>query len=393
MTLAVPSRTARGSARRTVRGVLGLLATLLAGSLAAHAAEAAADGPREPVKQDRRLDSPAPKNSRPAQSAMLALALTDRRIIGAGERGLVAYSDDCGAHWQQGSVPLGVTLTALQMVDSMTGWAIGHGGAILATHDGGAHWQKQLDGRAIAQLALEAARRKMATANSPGFQQALRDADRLVADGPDKPLFAMHFWSSKRGIVVGAYGLALITEDGGVNWQWIADRVPNPKGLHLYGLLARGDEITIVGEQGFAVQSIDGGRQFQPVASPYAGSWFGIVGKNPGSESEALVYGLRGHVFGMTKGAFEPTRIEGPSASVLTALPRSDASTLLFDAEGQVYELSRAQQRAKLLGASPVGPVLSAASGCNGLLLAGLRGIALVDPVSLIPTSEKKRSQ
>ncbi|NVD69597.1 glycosyl hydrolase [Duganella sp. BJB1802] len=372
-----PGRRCTALARRAGAALMVLCA------LGAGSAGAASGG--QGAGPDPRLDQAAAPALRPAQSAMLAVGLAGTRVVAAGERGIILHSDDCGGTWRQARVPASVTLTALYFIDERQGWAIGHGGIVLVTRDAGATWQKQLDGLAIAKLALASAQERMRGENTPDAQRALSDAERLMTDGADKPLFALHFWTPQRGMVVGAYGLALMTEDGGAHWQWVGGRIPNPKGLHLYGLWAREDQIYLVGEQGMVLRSGDGGRQFQVLSTPYAGSYFGVTSTSRGNRPELAIYGLRGHAFRI---ATATNSIEGMNvgvqASVLSMLPRVDGGTLLFDADGQVVELAESGRDAKVLGSSPVGPVLGAVSACGGkLVVAGLRGLAAVDPVAM----------
>lgn len=382
MKRAAPPRSLRHRSIELSRGVAVMVMTLCALSAGAQVAGAAAD---------RRLDVPPSATARAEQSVMLAVAPAGHRLVVAGERGLIIHSDDCGASWQQARVPVGVTLTALHFVDDRQGWAVGHGGVVLVTHDAGATWQKQLDGRTIAQLALAAAKAHAAAGGSAETQRALRDAERLVVDGPDKPLFAVHFWSPLRGMVVGAYGLALVTEDGGAHWQWMADRIPNPKGLHLYGLWAHDNRVYVAGEQGLVAHSDDGGQRFQSVASPYTGSYFGIAGTSRENAAELVLYGLRGHAFQLSAqtNVLQPLDV-GVPASVLTVLPRADGGALLFDADGQVVELRSGQKSARPIGSSPVGPVLGAAAACGSkVVVAGLRGVALIDAASMTAAGAK----
>lgn len=358
-------RRSTGALRRAAR-VLGLLA-------AAQAATAAGTPEAAAKFDDLRLKVPAAPTARAAGSAMLAVATAGTRLLAAGERGLLIRSDDCGRSWAQSEVPVSVTLTALRFVDGRQGHALGHAGVVLGTDDGGAHWRLLLDGHRIALAALAAA--------AGGSAEARANAERLVADGPDKPLFALHFWTPQRGIVVGAYGIALATQDGGQNWQWIGERIPNPKGLHLYGLWVQGDQVTVVGEQGFVARSDDGARSFNRVASPYAGSFFGLASLGG---DDLLVYGLRGNAFLLSTrtpaGAMRPVAT-GLQAVLVTAQPTPDGGALLFDGDGRMLTLQGAAHTVQPAGASPVGPVLGSAlpTGCgDAVALAGLRGVSVI---------------
>lgn len=362
-------------------GLCALSAGVHAVEPAVEQASVAATDKKVAVAADRRLDFAVAPTNRLMQSAMLAVATAGRRVVAVGERGLIGYSDDCGANWKQASVPVGVTLTALKFVDDRTGWAVGHGGVILVTHDAGATWQKQLDGRALAQLAL--AKAKESTA--PDASRLLRDAERLVADGPDKPLFAVHFWTPQRGFVAGAYGITLVTEDGGAHWEWASDRVPNPAGSHLYGIWVHEHQVYMVGEQGLVVHSTDDGRHFKALTAPYAGSYFGIVADSEGHASNAVIFGLRGHAFQLVSesNTFKPVAVD-VQAGLLSMLPRTDGNSLLFDADGQILELQKDLSSAKLIGMSQVGPVLGVTRACgSNLVFAGLRGLMRVDPKML----------
>ncbi len=252
---------------------------LLASTLVAEAALA------QPPLVDP-VTRPALMAPRAAQAVLLAVATAGSRQIAVGERGIALWSDDGGKSWQQAVVPVSVTLTAVSFPTDKLGWAVGHGGVVLHTADGGQTWMRQLDGRMAAQIEARAAQ-----ASGDSARQAA--ARRLLSDGPDKPLLAVHFWSARRGLAVGAYGLAFGTEDGGQTWTSWADRIPNQKGLHLNALYAFDDIIALAGEQGLLLRSTNGGKSFQLLDSPYRGSWFALTGQR----RRLLVAGLRGNVF------------------------------------------------------------------------------------------------
>jgi hypothetical protein len=148
------------------------------------------------------------------------------RIVAVGERGIILLSDDNGKRWQQADVPVSVTLTAVRFADARNGVAVGHAGVVLTTSDGGAHWQRVLDGQQLAALALQAA--KAAAGATRIRRRPCRDAERLVADGADKPLLDVCLLPHNRILAVGAYGLAFASEDGGRTWSWM-DRIAIPK--------------------------------------------------------------------------------------------------------------------------------------------------------------------
>lgn len=301
----------------TRRGVLrGAAGTLLAAPVLTQAA--GVSGP---------LQRAATVLRDPARAALTGLAQAGQRLVAVGERGAVLLSDDAGAHWRQAkAVPVSVTLTAVQFVTPLLGWALGHQGVVLHSRDGGETWQRQLDGADIAKLIQQAAQ-------ASGDAKAQTEAQRLVDEGADKPLLALHFADERTGWVVGAFNLALRTQDGGKTWQSVNLRLPNPKGAHLYALHRAGDVLLIAGEQGLLLHSRDGGERFERVTTPYSGSFFGVTQETSGAW---LVAGLRGNVLRSSDGGQHWAALASPIPASVTAMLR--------DAQGEVWLMNQAGQ-------------------------------------------------
>jgi photosystem II stability/assembly factor-like uncharacterized protein len=344
-------------------------ALCLAGGSASWAACAAA----EPTSRFDALKRPALAVRQPAKAALLAVAATSARIVGVGERGVVALSDDAGKSWRQAqSVPTSNTLAAVRFVDDRTGWAVGHGGVILATTDGGERWVRQADGGVLAAGAqtMAASRAAAGDARAPAL---LKESALLVADGPDKPLFDLHFMDARRGVAVGAYNLFFETIDGGKTWTSALDRLDNPKAHHLYAMRVRGDTWLLAGEQGLLFRSLDGGKTFQRLASPYAGSWFALAVSERG---EWILAGLRGHVFRSTDDGSSWARIDGaPPASFISAATLQDGRVLLANQAGQIFTYQGSD--ALIPWPAPNLPALSQVLPLAGgdLLAVGLAGV------------------
>lgn len=263
----------------------------------------------------------------PARAVLLAAARAGDRIVAVGERGIVALSDDGGARWRQAAVPVSVSLTSVRFADARHGVATGHGGIVLTTADGGQSWSRRLDGRQAAQIALEAAR-------GSGNPVQVAAAERLVADGADKPFFDTVLFDAQRFLVVGAYGLAFTTEDGGARWQAWMPRLDNPKALHLHAARRAGDTLLIAGEQGLLLRSDDAGRSFKRLVSPYRGSWFTAELPTPG---EMLVAGLRGNAWRSTDGGATWSQLTAPTpASFVASTLGKDGALLLANQAGLV---------------------------------------------------------
>jgi photosystem II stability/assembly factor-like uncharacterized protein len=240
------------------------------------------------------LTSPAAHSPHANRYLMNAVALAGSKVVASGERGLIMLSDDGGTRWRQAKlVPVSVTLNRLFFVNEKTGWAVGHGGIVLGTNDGGENWSVLLDGARAAQLESDAAQAD--SGNSP----RQKSAKRMVTEGPDKPFFDVHFRDEMNGIVIGAYGMLFVTDDGGKHWTSGMDRLDPPVERHLYSIQMVEQDIYITGEQGLLYQSTDGGRKFQALATPAKGTLFGLISTKTG---HLLAYGLRGAIFRLDPG-------------------------------------------------------------------------------------------
>jgi photosystem II stability/assembly factor-like uncharacterized protein len=171
------------------------------------------------------LEQPAITSVMATRSVMLSVANAGSRLVAVGERGFIILSDDNGLTWKQVSSPVSLTLVKVRFVDDCEGWAVGHAGVVLHSADGGQSWSRQLDGVEGAQLELEDARQQAARADHEvNAEERLAQAQQLVDDGPDMPLLDVLFFNARDGIVVGAYGLAFATRDGGTTWQSMRGR-------------------------------------------------------------------------------------------------------------------------------------------------------------------------
>lgn len=309
------------------------------------------------------------------QAVFIDLTRAGERLVAVGERGLIALSDDQGQGWRQAVVPVSVSLTAVQFADTQHGWAVGHGGVILATRDGGESWQVQLNGIQAAQLQLDAARNELADAtDANAAQERIQTAERLLAEGPDKPFFALAFIDAQHGLVVGAYGLAVRTDDGGATWSSVVGRIDNPAGLHLYAVTHQGNDWFLAGEQGYLARSTDAGRSFQTLNSPYSGTFYTLVSEPEGA---LVVAGLKGHAFiSYDHGArFEPMPVPVP-VSFSGAIPLKEGGVLLANQGGMLFRTTR-EGALKPFGKPlnmPVSSVVQAADG--SLVVAGFTGLS-----------------
>jgi photosystem II stability/assembly factor-like uncharacterized protein len=202
-------------------------------------------------------EHPAPPARLASKGLLLDLARAGDRIVAVGDHGIVVVSDDEGVSWTQTSVPVQSMLTSVSFADPDHGWAGGHGGVLLATADGGLTWEK---------------------VENP-----------TVEDDSFLDILAL---SRQHIIAVGAYGLYCESHDGGATWK---TRYVLEEDTHINRLFfTRTGEILLAGESGTLALSTDAGKTWNPIASPYQGSLFGLIELTGG---RWLIHGLRGHVY------------------------------------------------------------------------------------------------
>lgn len=317
------------------------------------------------------LQRPALQVKQPERSVLLALARAGAPLIAVGERGVIVRSEDLGKTWQQVPSPVSVTLTMVRFADAQNGVAVGHGGTVLTTQDAGLSWQLRLDGKQLAAIALRDA--------SDNTQRT--NAERLAADGPDKPFLDVLLWDARRMLVVGAYGLAYFSPDGGSTWHSWTTRLPNPRAMHWYVARRAGDTVLLAGEQGLLVRSDDDGKTFSALETPYRGSWFaGEI--QPGGR--ITLAGLRGNLW-QSQGAgshWSAVPMPGP-ASITASAQTSNGDLLVGTQSGQVLRLQNG--RVLPLHKAPLpmpAAILPMADG--RVLTAGVAGVVPV-PTEALP--------
>ncbi|WP_426115374.1 WD40/YVTN/BNR-like repeat-containing protein [Pseudomonas sp. DSP3-2-2] len=318
------------------------------------------------------LQQPALSTAKAQRAVMLGLARAGERLVAVGERGIVLLSDDSGKSWRQASVPVSVSLTAVQFVDAEQGWAVGHLGVVLHSKDGGETWHKQLDGEGAARLAVQAAERD---ADQPGGASHLKQARQLLGDGPDKPFLDLYFSDRLHGYIVGAYNQIYRTDDGGRSWQPRMRHVDNPQGLNLYGIRASGTDLLLVGERGLLLRSTDAGASFKALKSPYEGSFFGLLGTSSGA---LIAYGLRGNAWWSDDRGNSWRRLDtGVHSTLASAIELRDGSLLVVSQSGELlfsHDQGRSFNKRQSRSGATVAAVQQAADG--SLASVGLSGVA-----------------
>ena len=203
-------------------------------------------------------------------------------------------------------------------------------------------------------------------------QTRLDTAARIAAEEPDKPFLAIAASDADNVLVVGAYGLALRSTDGGAHWHSLMGRIDNPDGLHLYAVARQGEAWVLAGEQGYLARSADG-EDFHQLPSPYGGSLFTLA---PRGDGALLIGGLKGHAFVLPAGAEEAEALPTLApVSFSDAIALGDGRVLLANQAGGLFASSPAGLSAAFEPLrKPVSAAVQAADG--SLVFAGFTGLS-----------------
>lgn len=309
-----------------------------------------------------------------ASSPLLAIARAGTRIVAAGPRGHIVWSDDEGAHWTQAAVPVSSDLLALSFPSARRGWAVGHGGVVLHSADGGATWQRQLGGHEANQLAL---RYFEARAAGDATAAALLQREKAQgADGSTPSFLDVHFDSETSGFVVGTFNRIFRTEDGGRSWTPWMDRTDNPHDLHFYAVRGSARGLFLAGEQGMVWRLPPQGRRFEAVATPYKGTLFGLVATDAGT---LLAYGMRGRLFRSEDDGRQWQSVAGAGTAGITAgtLLPGGAIVLVDQAGGIALSRDGGRRFQSLPAVQPMPYFGVAALGAQRIGLVGAAGVRL----------------
>ena len=348
---------------------------------------------------------PATTTHAPNTAHLLDITRAGERVVVVGERGLVIYSDDQAKSWQQASVPVSATLTAVSFVDDKQGWAVGHAGVILHTSDGGASWQLQLDGNAAnrqyldstreheVQLQRELAELEAKSPDDPKLEDleiaiedagyAIEDAEAAIDKGPADPFLDVLFLDANTGFAVGSYGMFYQTVDGGANWKFAGQNIDNVDRFHYYSIAGdKAGYLYLSGEAGLLFRSADRGNSWERIEDIYDGTLFGVV---PTSRA-VVAFGLRGHIFrSEDQGETWQEVISSNTFSLYggaqlaedtIALVGAGGAVLLSDDGGATFSLTTQPDRSTLS---------SVASINNQFLAVGMSG---VEPVKQSETAQ-----
>jgi photosystem II stability/assembly factor-like uncharacterized protein len=322
------------------------------------------------------LDVPASVTPLALRGLYNGLCRAGERIVAVGQRGHIMLSDDLGDSWRQAEVPVSSDLVAVHFPDPMHGWAVGHDAVVLHTKDGGQSWALQLDGRTLGRHLQGVDWAAAFGLDQEAVAKWEGEAQRFAEQGPENPFLAVWFDDPLQGYVVGAFGLALRTFDGGVTWQPCMPLLDNPKALHLYGVQRLQGALHAVGEQGLLLRENAAGR-WVSVSLPYEGTLFGMSGQG----NALLVHGLRGNLWRSQDGGAQWTAVP---LGLAVGLPASTVHTnewLAVVSQAGHVMLSRDQGASfqPVIKERPTPAAALVAASDTRLVVAGPRGLKVID--------------
>jgi len=317
-----------------------------------------------------------------ARAPMFVIKKFGNRYYAAGEHGHIVYSDDNGKTWVQAKVPVRSSLLDIDFVNDKQGWAVGHEGVILHSSDGGETWELQYDGLRYGEEGL-AYYTRLAEENPDNelYPILIGEMEFAIEQGADKPFFGVNMYDEKHGHVAGAYGMLLVTFDGGKHWEHRLHNVENDSFYHIFDFspLPEPGRFFLSGEAGLLlIGDINEEKATRVHSVPWEGSFFATVAANDGA---IIMGGLRGRMFRTADEGETWTVVEKPPTSAIVAETKLDDGTLV--AAGVGGEVLLSKDEGFTFAMSPVsgtvGPIFDLTQGeGNTLLVAGPKGIKSV---------------
>jgi len=207
-------------------------------------------------------------NGSSAVSASTTVAIADFAIV-AGKA--CNGSGSNGWCWQR-PLPQGNFILDYAFVDDSRGWAVGQGGAVLATVDGGVSWNGQRSGTTldVGQAVFPTALAGWLTSE---FGELLRTADggaswRRVSYGRNDYVHSLGASDADTAWVTTTLGSAFVTRDGGLVWREVAQATG---GVYRYAFANANDVWSLpyfIDPQPTLGHSTDGGATWTTVSLP-----------------------------------------------------------------------------------------------------------------------------
>jgi photosystem II stability/assembly factor-like uncharacterized protein len=324
------------------------------------------------------LELPAVPSALASRSLIFSIHKFGDRYFAAGHHGHILFSDDGGDTWTQAGVPVRSSLLDIHFPTPELGWAVGHEGVILHSSDGGKTWVKQYDGNRYGSEGL-AYYQKLAAEDPDNeyYDVLVGEMEFAIEQGADKPFFRVFFLNAEQGYAMGAYGMSMVTFDGGEHWEHNLHRFENDSFYHVFDFapLPEPGTFFLSGEAGlFMVGNVQErtGKRIHSV--PWEGSFFTSAAASDGA---IIMGGLRGRMFRTEDIGDTWTVVEKPPTSSIVGSTRLEDGRLIFvGIAGEILVSEDDGDSFSLVPISSGDRIYTVAEGPTGtLLVGGPRGI------------------
>ena len=323
------------------------------------------------------LELPAVPSDKAATSLIYTIKKFDGRYFATGHHGHILYSDDGGDNWTQAQVPVRSSLLDIDFPTPEKGWAVGHEGVILHSEDGGKTWVKQYDGLRYGNEGL-AYYQKLAEENpdNEAYPAYVYEMEFAISQGADKPFFRIECLTDVQCYAVGAYGMLLLTQDGGKTWEHRLHTVENDSFFHVFDFspLPGEGRFFLAGEAGlFMVADVSLPKEQRYAKKIHSIPWEGSFFTSADTADGAIVMGgLRGRMFRTADVGDTWVVVEKPPTSAIVDSTRlEDGRLVAVGVAGEVlvsrdngFSYSRAD-------VGELGRVNAVAEGPDNTLLVG----------------------
>lgn len=336
-----------------------------------------------------RYDEPALQSVLAEKSYLLDVGTSGKLTALVGERGHILFRNEGDLSWQQAEVPTRTNLNAISMSTRYGNWVVGHDSLVIKSDDDITKWVLAIPREDLLKIALneidaQRSGNKVSSEMEESVDFLYEELLAGIETGVGNNLFDIAINSNGRGLMVGAFGLAFSTSDGGESWRFIGSYLENSNSLHLYASLITDDgKMFIVGESGLIFYSEDS-VNWVKVEQAYQGTLLDILASDV--SDEIYIVGMGGKLLKSVDSGQNWALIQLPSKFIIqSACLSEDGAIYLAGLGGYIYRFQNNKaKRLPFLGKQNL-----AATVCKSdpILAVGEGGIHLVDTGEIYTTT------